>query len=125
MKIAIIFVRTLIGLLFIFASATYFLNLVSEPELTGNAKTFTDGIMASGYLMPLAKAFELLCGLAFVTGRFVPLAVVLVMPIAVNILFINIFLMRDGLPVVIPLFLGILFLAYANRKSYEPLLASK
>ena len=125
MKIAVIIVRTLIGLLFLFASVTYFLNLVPQPELTGNAKTFTDGITASGYIMPLAKAFELLCGLAFVGGRFVALAVVLIMPIAVNILFINIFLMRDGLPIVIPLFMGILFLAYANREKYQRLLEAK
>lgn len=35
MKIAIIIVRTLIGLLFLFASVTYFLNLVPQPELEG------------------------------------------------------------------------------------------
>jgi putative oxidoreductase len=125
MKIAVIIVRTLIGLLFLFASVTYFLNLAPQPELTGNVKTFTEGIAASGYIMPLSKTFEFLCGLAFVGGKFVALAVVLIMPIAINILFINIFLMRDGLPIVIPLFLGILFLAYANREKYQRLLEAK
>lgn len=125
MKIAVIIVRTLIGLLFLFASVTYFLNLVPQPELTGNARTFTDGIAASGYIMPVAKFFELSCGLAFVSGKFVALAVVLIMPIAINILFINIFLMRDGLPIVIPLFLGIIFLAYSNREKYQGLLEAE
>lgn len=84
-------------------------------------KLFSDGINASGYLMPLVKIIELLCGLAFVSGRFVPLATVLIAPIAVNILLVHAFLAPEGLPVAIPLFAGLLFLAYVNRKSYEPL----
>jgi uncharacterized membrane protein YphA (DoxX/SURF4 family) len=125
MKIAVIIVRTLVGLLFLFASTTYFLNLAPPPDLTGNAKTFMNGLAAVSYLMPVVKFLELLCGLAFVTGRFVSLAVVLIFPIAVNILLVNAFLMPEGLPVVIPLFVGILFLAFAHRKSYEPLLLAK
>jgi uncharacterized membrane protein YphA (DoxX/SURF4 family) len=125
MKIAIIIVRTFVGLMFLFASVTYILNLVPQPELTGNTKTFMDGIAASGYIMPVAKLFELICGLAFVSGRFVSLAVVLIFPIALNILLINVFLTPSGLPIVIALFLGILFLAYAHRENYISLLVAK
>ena len=125
MKIAIIVVRTLIGLMFILSAGTYFLNLVPQAELTGNAKTFMDGIVASGYIMPVVKVFEFLCGLAFVSGRFVSLAVVLIFPIALNILLINTLLIPSGLPIVIPLFLGILFLAYAHRENYKSLLVAK
>ena len=125
MKIAIIIVRTLIGLMFVFASVTYFLNLVPQPDLTGNVKVFMDGLTASGYIMPVVKVFELLCGLAFVSGRFVSLAVILIFPIALNILLINAFLTPSGLPIVIPLFLGILFLAYAHRENYESLFVAK
>lgn len=125
MKIAIIIVRTLIGLMFLFASITYFLNLVPQTDLTGNAKIFMDGLAASGYIMPVVKVFEFLCGLAFVSGRFVSLAVVLIFPIALNILLINTLLMPSGLLIVIPLFLGILFLAYAHRENYKSLLVVK
>jgi len=125
MKIAVIIVRILIGLMFILSAGTYFLNLVPQAELTGNAKTFMEGIVASGYIMPVAKVFEFLCGLAFVSGRFVSLAVVLIFPIALNILLINTLLMPSGLPIVIPLFLGILFLAYAHRENYKSLLVAK
>jgi hypothetical protein len=93
--------------------------------MTGNVKIFTDGITASGYIMPVAKAFEFLCGLAFISGRFVTLAIVLIFPIALNILLINAFLMPGGLPIAIPLFLGILFLAYAHREKYKTLLVVK
>ncbi len=126
MKIAVIIVRVLVGLLFLFASVTYFVNVIFNifppPEHTGNAKIFMDGLEASGYILPIVKVFEFLCGLAFVTGRFVPLAVVVIFPIAVNILLTHAVLLPEGLAVAIPLFLAILFLAYANREKYKPLL---
>jgi putative oxidoreductase len=126
MKIAIIIVRVLVGLMFLFASVTYFLGVgQTPPEFTGSTKTFFDGIGASGYILPVAKVFELLCGLAFISGRFVALAVVLIFPIIINILLINAIHAPSGLAIVIPLFLGILFLAYANREKYLPLLAAK
>lgn len=125
MKIAVIIVRTLVGLMFLFASITYFLNLVPQPEMAGRPKVFMDGLAASGYIMPVVKTLELLCGLAFVSGRFVALAIVLIFPIAINILLVHWVLLPEGLLIVIPLFLGILFLAYAHRQNYEPLLAAK
>lgn len=125
MKTALVIVRTLIGLLFLFASITYFLNLFPQPQLNGKMKLFTNGVAASGYMMPLVKTIELLCGLAFVSGRFVPLAVVLIAPIAVNILLIHAFLAPDGLIVAVPLVLGLLFLAFYYRKNYKPLFAVK
>lgn len=125
MKIAVIIVRILMGLMFLFASITFFFNLIPAPPMTGAVKTFNEGLAASVYLFPLLKVIEFLCGLAFVSGRYVALACVLIAPILVNILCFHLFLDRQGLPVVIPLFLGNIFLAYANWDKYKPLLASK
>lgn len=127
MKYAVIIIRTLIGLLFLFASIVYFAFPAPPPpdNLSENTKVFLAGLDASKYIMPVAKIFELLCGLMFVSGRFVALAVVLIFPIALNILLINAIHMPSGLPIVIPLFLGILFLAYAEREKYAPLFTSK
>lgn len=126
MKIAVIIVRLLVGLMFLFASITFFLGVgQTPPDFTGSTKTFFDGIAASGYILPVVKVFELLCGLAFVAGRFVALAVVLIFPISLNILFINAIHMPAGLTIAIPLFLGILFLAYADREKYSGLLEAR
>lgn len=125
MKIAVIIVRTLMGLLFLFASITFLFNLFTPPPMTGPIKTFNEGLAASGYFFTLLKITELLCGLAFVSGRYVALACVVIAPIIVNILCVHIFLDRQGLPVAIALFLANAFLAYANWDKYKPLLASK
>ena len=96
MKTATIIVRVLIGLLLLFASISFFLKLMPEPEVNGNFKAFNMGIIAAKYLMPLAKSIELLCGISFLTGRYVTLANILILPITVNILFINYFMAPEG-----------------------------
>ena len=125
MKIASIIVRILMGLMFAFASIAYFLKLFDTPEITGNMKVFNDGLAASVYLMPTVKTFELLCAIAFLSGRFVPLATVVIFPIILNILLVHSFLDTSGLPVAVLLLAGNLFLAYYHRENYKGLLATK
>lgn len=125
MKIAVIIVRTLFGLLFMASSIVVLFNLARQPELKGSAKLFMDGMAASVYFIPLLKITELVCGIAFVIGRFVPLATVVIFPVTVNIAFYHAFLDRQGLPVAIVILLLNLFLAYAHRKNYSTLLAMK
>jgi putative oxidoreductase len=121
MKIATIIIRSLVGLLLLFASISYFFHLFPEPPLNGNMKTFNDGIKASGYLMPLVKTVELLCGIAFVTGKFNKIANIILMPISINILFVHICLAPEGIPVAVFLFAANIFLIYTKWDSYKGL----
>ena len=119
MKIATIIIRTLIGLFLLFASISFFLKLAPETEATGNFKAFQVGLIASTYLMPLAKAIELLCGLSYVSGKFVTLANIVILPITLNILLINYYMSPETLMIAIPLFLGNLFLIYRYWPNYK------
>lgn len=126
MKIAVIIVRVLIGLMFLMASVTYFLNVAPPPVgLSAESKTFFEGMAASKYILPVAKFIELLTALAFLSGRFVALGVILIFPIAFNILLINAIHLPNGLWIAIPLFLGILFLAFTESEKFMPLLELK
>lgn len=130
LKITVIILRTLMGLLFFLGAAAYFLAMAfphsqlaaaMSPPLTGDMKTFNDGLMASHYLMPTVKVIELLCGLAFVTGRFVSLAAVLIAPIIVNITLIAVCLAHEGIPVAAFLIITNGLIAYTHRDRYTPL----
>ena len=128
MKIAMIIVRTLMGLLFLFASVTYLMmvmGMFTPPPMEGPVKTFNEGLAASGYFFTLLKITEFVCSLLLLTGRFVPLALVVLSPIIINILMVHTFLDRSGLPVAIFLVLANLFLAYCYRDAFRPLLTSK
>ena len=122
MKIALIIVRSLMGLLFLFSSIAFLFKLITPPELTGAMKIFSSGLEASVYLLPTVKIIELICGIAFLSGRFVALAAVLISPIIVNIFFVHVFLDPAGLPLAIFLVLANSFVAYNHRESYKPLL---
>ena len=119
-----VIVRTLMGLLFIAASVVVLFNLVPKPELTGAVKTFNEGMDAAPYFIPVLKLTELLCGIAFLIGRFVPLATVVIAPVIVQIFLFHVFMDRSGLPVAIFLVAANIFVAYYYRDSYRGLLQS-
>jgi uncharacterized membrane protein YphA (DoxX/SURF4 family) len=125
MKIAMIIVRTLMGLLFLFASITVLLGLMTPPPMTGIPKTFNEGLASVGYFFPVLKVTELLCGLAFVSGYFVPLATVVIAPIIINIFLYHALIDTSGLPVAIFLVLANAFVAYYYRDAYAGLLKAK
>ena len=121
MKITTIIVRVLIGALLLFGSIAYFFKLFPEPELTGNLKTFNEGLAASGYLMNFVKGLELLCGLAFISGKFVRLANLVLLPISVNIVLVHLCLDPTNIGAGAFLFLGNIFLIYRNWEHYKNL----
>ena len=121
MKIATIIIRTLLGLFLLFASISYFVGFHPEGEekLGENMTTFMAGVMATGYLMPLAKVVELICGLSFVTGKYVSLFSIVLLPVSLNILCIHMFMQPSDIPVGSVLFLGNLLLIYKNWANYK------
>jgi len=120
-----IIVRTLLGLLFLFASAAYVFKLVTPPPMEGAIKTFNEGLAASGYFFTLLKITELVCAILLLAGRFVPLALILLSPIAVNIFMVHLMLDRTGLPIAIFVVLAMVFLAYCYRNAFKPMLTSR
>lgn len=84
-------------------------------------KTFNEGLNASGYFFTLLKITELVCGIALVFGRFVPLALVILAPIVINILMVHIFVDRAGLPIAVFLVAAMAFLGYYYRENFAGL----
>ncbi|MBP9839137.1 MAG: DoxX family protein, partial [Proteobacteria bacterium] len=80
------------------------------------------GVMATGYLMTLIKVTELVCGLAFVTGRFVPLAMIIISPVIINIFLFHLYVDTSGLPVGIFLVVANSFLAFVNWDKFKSVL---
>lgn len=125
MKIAVIIVRVLMGLMFLFASISFFFKLMPQPEMSGPIKFFNEGLAASGYFMPFLKTVELICGLLLVAGLFIPLTAIIIFPITIHIFLVHLFMAPEGLPVAVFMLLGNLFLAWYYRKSYAALFVMK
>lgn len=122
MKITMIIIRTLMGLLLLFASVTYLFKLFPIPPAEGDMKIYNDGLAVVN-LMFYVKVIELLCGLAFLSGRFVTLAVIVILPIILNIVLFHGIVAPSGLGPGVFLLAGDLFLAYYYRRNYASLFA--
>lgn len=122
MKLTTTIVRVLLGALLIFASSMFFLKLAPEPEVTGDFKAFNVGLVASKYIIPLAKAIELLCGISFITNKFVALANLVILPVSLNIFLINFFMTPENLPIAFFVCFANLFLIYRYWDHYKGLI---
>lgn len=91
-------VRVLLGLIFFGAGLAGLLNLAPPPaDMPEKLMTFMNGLMATTYFFPLLKGTETICGLLLISGFFVPLALVVLAPIALNIFLVHAFMAPDGL----------------------------
>ena len=119
MKIATIIVRVLLGAMMLFASISYFFNLGEQPAPTGDMATLMGGLMASKYMFPLVKSIELIAGLMLVSGKFVKLGTLLLLPISVYIFLIHTVTQVSDLPVAIFVLVANVFLIYAYWNDFK------
>ena len=116
-------VRVLTGLMFTGSAIAGMMGKVPPPEPEA-AKAFMDVLLSSG-LLYLVKALELLCGLALISGFFVPLALLVLAPIIVNIAFFHVALDPSGLMVAVVLAVLWVGNAVAHRSLFLPLLQAR
>ena len=121
MKIATLIVRILLGAFMVFASVTYFFELIEAKAPTGNMLTFMNGIMASKYLLPLAKAVELIAGISLLSDKFMKVTLLALLPISINIFLIHTVTQVSEVPVAVFVLGANLFLIYAHWDSYKGL----
>ena len=92
--------RLLVGGLFVFSAIAVLvpqLGIAPPEPPAGDAGQFIGLLFASGYLK-VVKVLELVGGLLLLSGRLAPLGITLLMPIAVNILLYEIFLLQEPGP---------------------------
>ncbi len=117
--------RVFLGLIFLVFGLNFFFQFLPTPPQTGGAaESFTTGLFLSGYFFPFLKAIEIVLAIALLTGAFVPLALVVLMPISINIFMFHVFLTDNPLMSVAILVLHI-YVSWAYRDYYKPLLKPK
>jgi uncharacterized membrane protein YphA (DoxX/SURF4 family) len=124
MKFAIIGARVLLGLIFVVFGLNGFFMFIPTPEMADAAGSLMGALVATGYFMMLVKLVEVLAGLMILTGRFLPLGLILLAPVSVHILLFHVFLDPAGLPMAIFIIALQLFLAWAYRDSFSGVLQS-
>jgi uncharacterized membrane protein YphA (DoxX/SURF4 family) len=119
--------RLVLGLVFFVFGLNGFLNFIPPPSepMPEGAVALGAAFMNSGYLFQLIKGTEVLGGLLLLSGRFVPLALSVLAPVIINILAFHLWLLPSGTAMALVL-LGLeLYLAWAYRKCFAPMLAAR
>jgi uncharacterized membrane protein YphA (DoxX/SURF4 family) len=118
-RIATLVVRTLLGLAFVVFGLNFFFQFMPMPPMSGPPANFMGALFATGYMFPLIKGVEVLAGLMLLTGRFVPLGLLLLSPIVVNIAAFHVFLTPGEIGMSAALVAMLAFLGYAYRGSFR------
>ncbi len=123
--IATSIVRVLLGLLFLVFGLNGFLNFMPAPkDLPPDVIVVTTGLMKGGYMTVVAGT-EVLVAILLLINRFVPLALALLAPIVVGILTFHIAIALASIVPGVVVLLMELYLAWAYRGAFRPMLQSK
>ncbi len=96
-------VQGLMGLIFFVFGLNGFLHFIPDPELTGDAATYMGGLGTAGYFFPVLKIVEITAGFLLLIRKFPALALVLLVPVVVQIFLFHAFLEPEGLVMAAPL----------------------
>jgi uncharacterized membrane protein YphA (DoxX/SURF4 family) len=119
--------RILLGLLFTMTGVNGFYPFLPMPKtpFPEQAMAFSMALLKSGYMMKLVAGTQLVCGVLLLMNRFVPLALAMLAPVVVNIALFHIFLAPVGYALAIVVFILEIYLAWAYRKAFRPMLAAR
>lgn len=119
--------RVLMGMLFVFSGLNGFFHFVLAPEngMPEGALALSTAMMNSGYMMQLVFITQLLAGLSFLSGFFIPLALTILAPVVINIVAFHIFLAPAGTGMAIFVAIMELYLAYTYRAAFASILRPK
>ncbi len=122
MKYAIIAARVILGLVFVVFGLNGFFHFIPNPEMNEPMGSFMGALVGTGYFMAVVKFVEVVAGVMILTGRFLPLGLILLAPVSVHIFFAHLFLDQGGLPMAIVILVLQAFLAWAYRDSFAGVL---
>jgi len=113
--------RIFLGLIFFVFGLNGFLHFLPNPPLPDAAGAFMGALAKTGYMFPLIKGTEVLGGLLLLSGRLVPLGLLLLAPVIVNIVGFH-FVLAPPNPVTFLVLALPLYLAWVYRNNFRGVL---
>jgi len=114
-------IRILLGVILLIFGTNKFFRFMPLPEMPENANNFMKSLGETGYILPVVGALEVLIGGLLLAKKWVPFALILLVPISLNILLFHVFLdlPQVGAALLIAILNGMLI--YKNWTQYKQL----
>ena len=90
-------VRIVLGIMLVLFGANKFFGFIPLPELPEKAASFMTSLGATGYVLKTVGVLEILIGVMLLLKKWVAFALILLVPISINILLFHIFLDVSGI----------------------------
>ncbi|NCP20964.1 MAG: DoxX protein [Flavobacteriales bacterium CG03_land_8_20_14_0_80_35_15] len=113
--------RILLGLILVVFGANKFLDFMPHMEMPEAAGNFMGAMMATGYMLKLVGATEVVIGLLLIAKKAVPFALMVLAPVALNMVLFHLFLAPAGIVPAAVVTLLTIVLIYDNWNSYKSL----
>ncbi|SDZ26230.1 hypothetical protein SAMN05421504_111159 [Amycolatopsis xylanica] len=119
--------RVLLGLVFtVFGLNGFLLFMPGDASaMSAGALKFAIALAETGYMNPLVSGIQVLVGVLLLANRFVPLALALLAPIVVGIFTFHLFLDPAGLLIPCAVAAAEIYLAWAHRDAFRPMLRAR
>ncbi len=117
-------VRILLGLILIVFGVNKIYSFIPLPHPPQEAADFMASLADTGYVLTFVAVFEILIGLLLLFRTWVPFALLLLVPLSLNILLFHLFLdiPAIGAALLVAVLNGILI--YKHRLKYKPLFST-
>jgi hypothetical protein len=125
MRIATAIVQRVLGFIFLAFGLNGFLHFIPNMPMPNPAVQFFLGLAATGYMLPLLFTTQAVAGALLLVGIYVPLALALLAPVVLNIVLFHVFLAPAGLPVALIVMALELYLVWAYRDAFAPMLRAR
>lgn len=113
--------RIILGLALVVFGLNRFLEFFPAPEMARAGANFIESLESSGYLLYAVAVIEVIIGLLLLLKKWVPFALILLVPISINILLFHLFLDVSGIAAAIVIVTINAILIYKYWKAYRPL----
>lgn len=115
-------IRIILGLLLVVFGVNKFAQFMPFSPMPEPAVNFITSLVKTGYMMPAIAIIEIAVGLLLLANRYVALALLLLAPIAINIILFHLFLDLKGIAGGLVVFTAMIYLMYLNKEKYQTLL---
>lgn len=113
--------RLILALGLIVFGLNEFVGIIPKPELPAEAGEFMSSLRATGYVLYFLGALEIVIGLLLLLKKWVPFALLVLVPISVNILMFHLFLDLPNIIQALVVAALNAILVYKYWKAYRPL----
>ena len=117
--------RIVLGLILLAFGLNKFLQFMPMPEMPEAAGALMGAFMEAGYIMPMIAIVEVVIGIMLLAGFFVPRALLLLVPLSVNIILFHVFLDPAGMAAGLIVFVLNVYLLFTYLDRYKPILRAR